>query len=215
MDSFDIVKAEMKLKASFKNNSETELLNVLKNNSFLFYELYSRKYGIQPLFSEISFGDTYRCDYAWLNDNSDGPEWILVEVEKPKMKLFTSKDEPTAYLNHAIGQLELWDRYFDENPSEKCRIFGAVAKFKFILVAGSKEQWNTEKAKKWRIHRHKKNRDFEIRSSDVFMRPLRIAKEKPQELWSFSEHPIALKHSDLRNFWENNAYMDKWRKILK
>lgn len=114
------------------------MLSVLKDNSFLFYELYSRKYGIQPVFREINFGGELRCDFAWLNDNSDGPEWVLVEVEKPKMKLFTQKNEPTSELNHAIEQVKSWERYFDENPSEKKRIFGAVARFRFILIVGDK-----------------------------------------------------------------------------
>ena len=43
---WDIKKVEREIKKSFKENSETGLLKVLKNNSFLFYELFSRKHGI-------------------------------------------------------------------------------------------------------------------------------------------------------------------------
>jgi len=212
-NTWNLDSIEKSLNSAFDNDSEIELLSILKDNSFLFYELYSRKYEIRPVFKEISFGDTFRCDYAWLNDNSDGPEWVLVEVEKPKMNLFTKKEEPTAALNHALGQLESWERYFEENSNEKSRIFGAVAKFRYILVAGSIEEWQTESAKKWRIHHHKKS-NFEIRSTDVFKRPLEILRNKPEELWSFKENPIALKHSDLKTFWENCPYMDSWRRIL-
>jgi hypothetical protein len=215
VSKWDFKKAEIELTQSFDSNDEKKLLKVLKNNSYLFYELFPRKYGIQPVFSEISFGDTYRCDYAWLNDNSDGPEWILVEVEKPRMKLFTKKNEATAVLNHAIGQLESWERYFEQNPGEKSRIFGAVARFKFVLVAGSKEDWNNDKSRLWRVHRLRSNKYFEIKSSDVFMRALKVAKDNPQELWSFEKHPIALCHSQLKNYWESYPYMDHWRKILK
>ncbi len=209
--NIDIV--EQKLNSAFEHNSEIELLHVLKNNSFLFYELFSRKYEIQPVFSEISFGDTYRCDYAWLNDNSDGPEWVLVEVEKPKMKLFTQKGEPAAELHHALGQLQSWERYFDENAGEKSRIFGAVAKFRYILIAGSAGDWQTECAQRWRLHHNKKS-NFEIRSSDVFKRPLMIAREKYEKLWGFEKNPITLKHFDLNGYWMNNSYMDNWRKVL-
>ena len=154
----------------FEENSEQKLLSVLKDNSFLFYELYSRKYGIQPVFREINFGGELRCDFAWLNDNSDGPEWVLVEVEKTKMKLFTQKNEPTSELNHAIEQVKSWERYFDENPSEKKRIFGAVARFRFILIVGDKESWETNFVSKWRIHNNKKT-GIEIKTSDVFTDP--------------------------------------------
>lgn len=87
--NIDLVKKE--LENIFNNNSEIDLLSVLKSNSFLFYELFTRKYGIQPIFHEVSFGNNYRCDFAWLNDNSDGPEWVLVEIEKPNMQLLQRK----------------------------------------------------------------------------------------------------------------------------
>lgn len=66
---------------AYENDSETELHAILKENSFLFYELYSRKYGIQPAFHEVDFDGKRHCDFAWLNDNSDGPEWVLLKVE--------------------------------------------------------------------------------------------------------------------------------------
>ena len=80
---WNIEETEYQLKAAFESNSETQLLKILKSNSFLFYELYDRKYGIQPNFCEVPFGEELRCDFAWLNDSSDGPEWVLVEIEKP------------------------------------------------------------------------------------------------------------------------------------
>lgn len=213
MSTWNLQNVEKGLKKAFSDNSETQLLEVLKNNSFLFYELYSRKYGISPNFAEISFGGKFRCDFAWLNDNSGGPEWVLVEVEKPEMKLFTKKNEPTFELNHSIEQVKSWDRYFKGNPLEKKRIFGAVSKFRFILVAGKKEDWQTESAIKWRAY-HNDTSSIEIRSSDVFLRPLKVAKEKFGELWSFEENPKSLKHSELENYWTEYGYMDLWRKVL-
>ena len=214
MNVFDIVKTEIKLTKAFENNSEQELLHILKNNSFLFYELFSRKYEIQPIFSEISFGSKFRCDFAWLNDNSDGPEWILVEIEKPRMKLFTKNGEPRAELNHAIEQIKSWDRYFKENPSEKSRIFGAVSKFKFFLVAGDIAEWEKENATKWRAF-HNSDSSIEIRSSNIFKKAIKIAKEKPNEMWSFFEKSKSLNHTQLENYWTNYSYMNRWRQILK
>lgn len=210
----NVEEIEKKLNKAYKENSEIQLLEILKNNSFLFYELYSRKYGIQPLFKEISFGDTLRCDFAWLNDNSDGPEWVLTEIEKPNMNLFKKNGEPTMNLNHAIEQVKSWDRYFAENPHEKSRIFGSVARFRFILVAGNKKEWENEKAIKWRAYNNG-NSNIEIRSSDIFLRALKIAKEKEEELWSFKDNQIALSHSGLQDYWSNYSYMDLWRKSIK
>lgn len=124
-----------------------------------------------------------------------------------------SKNEPTQNLNHAIEQVRSWERYFDENPHEKGKIFGAVARFRYILVAGSKEEWQEENHAKWRIH-HNKNSNIEIHSSDILLRPLRLFEEHPEEFWSFAEHPYTQAPSQLQLFWKEYDYMDNWRKIL-
>ena len=213
MSTWNIDTVEEKIDDAFEKNSEIQLLEILKENSFLFYELYSRKGGIQPNFSEISFAGEMRGDFAWLNDNSDGPEWVLVEIEKPKMKLFKKNNEPSFELNHAIEQVKSWDRYFHQNPLEKKRIFGAVSRFRFILVAGAREDWQTENAIKWRTY-HNKESNIEIRSSDVFKNAITVARNHFDELWSFEEHPVSLKHAGLKKYWENYNYMDLWRKTL-
>jgi len=212
MKTWDIDKTERELESAFKNNSEVELLDVLKKNSFLFYELYSRKCGIQPNFTEISFDGKLRCDFAWLNDNSDGPEWVLVEIEKPQIKLFIKDGNPSGELNRAIEQVRRWDRYFSENPDAKRRIFGAVAKFRYILVAGH-DDWLTEDAINWRSHFNRENK-IKIRTADIFKRAIKLAREHPEELWSFEEHPISLKPSGLAQYCQSNKYLDTYRKIL-
>lgn len=201
------------LQKAFDENSELELLSVLKENSFLFYELLSRKYGIQPIFHEVNFGGDLRCDFAWLNDNSDGPEWVLVEIEKPRLDIFRKDNEPTQLLNHGLEQVKSWRRYFNENPAEKRRIFGAVARFRFILVAGDKESWSTENAAKWRIDNNKET-NIEIRSTDIFFRAINILKNRPDELWSFAENHKTLSPSDFKNYWENYDYIKKWRQLI-
>ena len=209
---WDISKVETGLQIAFDNNSETELLKVLKDNSFLFFHLYSRKGGIRPVFREVSFGDKYRCDYAWLNDNSDGPEWVLMELEKPKMRIFNANGKPTSELNGAIEQVKTWQRYFHENPTEKKRIFGAVAKFRFILVAGEKREWDKDEAMKWRAY-HNSTSDIELRTTDVFHRALADYKKQPNEFWSFEENPITLGFAELDFFWKSDGYMDLMRKL--
>lgn len=210
---WDIATIEADLIKSFDNNSETDLLKVLKDNSFLFYHLYSRKGGIQPVFREISFGAKLRCDFAWLNDNSDGPEWVLMELEKPMMRIFNANGKPSAELNAAIEQVTTWQRYFHENPSEKKRIFGAVAKFRYVLVAGDKKDWEEEAAMKYRSF-HNNESKIEIRTTDVFFRALNDYKAKPDSFWSFEEHPKTLGFADLEDYWKNYGYMDLMRKLF-
>ncbi|QKZ12142.1 Shedu anti-phage system protein SduA domain-containing protein [Spirosoma sp. KUDC1026] len=211
--TWDLEKSCNDLNVAFDENSELKLLATLKNNSFMFYELYSRKYGIQPVFHEVNFGGGLRCDFAWLNDNSDGPEWVLVEIEKPNIELFTRDYEPTQKLNHAFEQVKSWRRYFDENPAEKRRIFGAVGRFRFIIVAGHTDIWNSDKASKWRIDNNKET-GIEIRSSNIFYRALKILEDHPEELWSFAENPTTLSPSTLQDYWSNYDYMNKWRRLI-
>jgi len=206
----DITKAE--LENAIANNSEHQLLEVLKKNSFLFYDLYSRKFGIQPNFSEVPFGSKYRCDFCWLNDNSDGPEWVLVEIEKPDITLFKANGDPTYELNHAIEQVKSWERYFQQNPLEKSRIFGAVSRFRLILVVGTAESWQEPIAASWRAHNNSTS-TIEIRSMNSFSKSLAHYNEKPENL-SFEEHPKSMKSSDLSTYCRDYSYLIHWKNVL-
>nr|WP_269452868.1 Shedu anti-phage system protein SduA domain-containing protein [Vibrio cholerae] len=206
---FDKKDVEKKLQQAFEQNSEHELLSILKANSFLFYDLYDRKWGIRPNFAEVPFGSKYRCDFCWLNDNSDGPEWVLVEIEKPKVKLFKQDGEPTSQLNHALEQVRSWDRYFSTNPNEKTRIFGSVARFRFVLVIGEKDDWGNNQAAVWKSHNNA-NTNIEIRSMDTFFKSLQRYKEEPEHL-SFEHHPKSLKSSELSEYCSNDPYLCGWK----
>ena len=208
--NIDEVRGE--LSTAFEENSEAQLLDVIRRNSFLLWDLYERKHGIRAPFHEISFGGQFRCDFAWLNDNSDGPEWVLVELESPHMRLFNGDGTPGAELNHGLEQVRSWRRYFEQNQGEKERTFGAVSRFRYILVGGSGADWETEHARRWRAD-HNRNDDIEIRSSDIFIRAFEFYEEHPDDLWSFAENPITLSPADLTPFWEGDGYMRGWRGI--
>ena len=210
---WDIPKVKAEVLRAYEANSEVDLLKVLKDNSFLFYDLYSRKWGIQPIFRELNFGTEFKCDFAWLNDNSSGPEWVLVEIEAPKMSLFKTTGKPTVKLHDAIEQVHTWEQYIEENKGEKKRIFGAVAQFRYILVTGSKEDWETEHASLWRIQ-HGKRSKIEIRSMQTFINSIKVAEEDPGELWSFAKHPATRSHGELQEYWKNYNYMERWRKMI-
>ena len=210
---WNVERVERALVSAYDADSETKLLAILKDNSFLFYDLFSRKYRIQPIFRELNFSGDFRCDFAWLNDNSSGPEWVLVEVERPKLKLFKNDGKPTAHFNAAIEQVKNWDQHFRQHPSEMKRIFGAVARFRLVLVAGTADEWQTEHAQKWRVYHHQTSL-IEIKSMQTFFRSIEIIRTNPEEFWSFEERPTTLSHSQLQEYWQNYGYMDTWRKIL-
>lgn len=213
MPAIDIQTLRKDLDLAFKENSEVRLLNLIKNNSFLLSEIYERHFGIRPSFNEVSFGGKYRCDFCWLNDNSDGPEWVIVEVEKPIMKLFTKQGEPSSELNHAIEQIKSWQRYFDKYPHEKARVFGAVSRFRWVLVAGDKDDWLSHEALAWREHNNRTT-NIEVRSSDIFYRALDRCEKFLEHFWSFEENPISLPAKDLQNYCLNDDYLNFWKQRI-
>lgn len=200
--------------AAMRSNSEVQLLSLLKDNSFMFYDLFHRKYGVQPVFREISFGGGLRCDFAWLNDNSDGPEWTLVEVEAPNMRLFNASGKPSKYLTAAIDQVQSWRRYFDRYPAERTRIFGAVMKFRYIIVAGTSADWSNPAAMRWRADFNKNNPGFEIRTMSVFDKVIDMYRDDPDEFWSFDENPATHTHAELQPYWEGYGYMNIMRNLF-
>jgi hypothetical protein len=128
------------------------------------------------------------------------------------MRLFNADGQPGKELNHAIEQVRSWRRYFEENQPEKKRVFGAVSRFRYLLVAGSGEDWSTPHARKWRkdFNLHE---NIEIRSSDIFIRALEVIEVHRGDFWSFEENPITLNHAQLRPFWEGYEYMNVWRML--
>jgi len=210
---FDVIEVKAQLDSAFSHDSEVELLKILKHNSFLFSRIYSRNYGIQPNFAEVPFGTLHRCDFCWLNDNSDGPEWVLVEIEKPNMRLFNRTGDPSAELNHAIEQVKSWERYFLRFPAEKARIFGAVARFRYVLVAGRRADWKFKNAAIWRSH-HNGTSNIEIHSSDVFYDAIEHYTKSEDHFWSFKENPISLPSKELEPNWLRYDYIGFWRNLL-
>lgn len=206
---WNIEEVEKNLQNIFEKNSEIELLKLLKENTFLFYELVERKFTMQPIFHEVNFGARYRCDFLWFSDRSDYPQWVLVEIEKPKGNLFNRDKTTSNYLKKGIEQIKNWKKYFEEFPLEKERIFkNKHIKFRYILVIGSKEDWNKdENSKIWRRY---DDSQIEIRSMDIFNRAINHIKEDRRGFWCFEENPKTLEPSKLDDYIEKNPFTKKY-----
>jgi len=61
-----------------------------------------------PLYSKVKLGHDYEVDFAWLYNDSFGPEWRLIEIEGPTAVLFTKSGNASATLTHAIQQARDW-----------------------------------------------------------------------------------------------------------
>lgn len=205
----DIQDIRKKLDKAFDDNSELELLRLIKEHPILLSTLYYRRFGSQPVFAEIAFGSEYKCDFLWLNDNSDGPEWTIVEIEKPKMKLFSAKHDPSASLTHAIGQLDNWRRFFERNKDTKSNLFKAVSRFRWILVAGSVKEWKLPYNAQWRAD-YNRNNKIEIRTSDVFYKSLDLSLQDPTMFEEFERNSPAGNSAKLKEYVEAYEYLRQW-----
>lgn len=210
----EILSIRENLNDAFANESEHKLLKVLSDNPFLFYHLFKRHYQVQPIFKEVPLGNNYRCDFVWLNDNSDGPEWTIVEVEKPGIKLFKKDGDRTAAFNHALEQIEHWDYYFNENPSSKREIFGAVKSFRFILVVGTSSQWNENIAARWRYGFNKERHVYEVRSLDVFTHALDSVEQGVFIPSQFTSQKKVAPPKELFQYVRKNEYLNTFRQLL-
>jgi len=82
---------------------------------------------------EIGIGKVYQADF--LIENSQG-EYILVEIENPKHKLFTKNNDFTKAVNHAIKQVEDWQEWIEDNLPSMQKVFQGISSPQAIVVIG-------------------------------------------------------------------------------
>lgn len=209
---WDISTAENELNIAVEANDLGQIKSVIQNNSFLLYDIYERKGGALPIFHNIPIGKNI-IDFAWLNDSSSGPEWVLLHIAEPGIEVIDTEGKITKKVLDAIETVKALANYFELNPSEKKRILGAVAKFKFLLIIGRFEQWQREEAQKWRLQ-HNKTSNIEIRSYNTFTRSIAEINEKPGLFYRFNQFHSTSSHEKLEDHWKSYSYMDDYRKWL-
>ncbi len=66
---------------------------------------------------KAKLGAEHVTDFLVAGRTSRGMEWLAVELESPKAKLFTLKGEESAQLQHAIGQIADWREWLAGNSA--------------------------------------------------------------------------------------------------
>jgi len=66
-------------------------------------------------------GAEYVTDFVVGERHSFGFDWIAVELESPKSKMFTNKGDPTKQLTHAIKQIQDWRAWLKRNQDYAAR----------------------------------------------------------------------------------------------
>jgi len=66
-------------------------------------------------------GSEYVTDFMIGERHSFGYEWVAVELESPKAKMFTKSGNPTKELSHAIRQIQDWRAWIMKNQDYASR----------------------------------------------------------------------------------------------
>lgn len=66
-------------------------------------------------------GSEFVTDFMVGERSSIGFEWLVVELERPRARLFTKTGDPTAQLNHAIRQITDWRAWLQANQNYAAR----------------------------------------------------------------------------------------------
>ncbi len=61
------------------------------------------------VFSKLRLGSDHVVDFAHAFSSTVGLQWYLIELEHPRVQLFTKAGDPSARLTHGIRQLHDWD----------------------------------------------------------------------------------------------------------
>ncbi len=209
---WDVEAARTAFFAALSDGRSEIIKAVIRENSFLLFDIYERKMSALPIFHNIPFG-RMKADFAWLDDASNGPQWFLLKVGQPHTVLFDASGMPTTQLLAEIDEVKAWANYFELNPADKKHIFGAVSQFRFRLVIGTAEAWRTERASMWRMQ-HNKNSVVEIRSYNSFNTSLQDLVAAPGKFYRFNRFHTTSPSSEMESFWKGYQYMDDWRKWL-
>jgi hypothetical protein len=207
---WDVSAAQAVLQAAVAANDPEEVKAVIRDNSFLLFDIYERKMGALPIFHEVAFG-SHTADFTWLDDASNGPRWFLLKVGAPDLLVFDAGGKINPLLLEAIEEVKAWANYFELQPAEKKRLFGYVSSFRFRLIIGNAEQWQTEAAQRWRMQ-HNNTSFVEVRSYNTFELSLAEIADKPTDFYRFNRFHKTSGPHDLETFWKSYGYMDDYRK---
>lgn len=118
---------------------EEELRRFLATHVY-FWNGLLRLDGLSPLYTKVSLGREYEMDFVFFDTGSSGAEWHLVEIERPDVRLFTAKGDPTAHLTHAITQVRRWQLWIEQNRSYADRLLPGVYRPMGHVFIGRREE---------------------------------------------------------------------------
>lgn len=96
-------------------NDENVIHDFLKMNPFILTRGIHPAHHAQVCISKPKLGSQLEPDFLIAGIDSGGFNWYGVELESPKLEMFTKHGEETKELKHAIRQIEDWRSWLSKN----------------------------------------------------------------------------------------------------
>jgi Domain of unknown function (DUF4263) len=138
--------------------------------------------------SQFPLGIDHRCDFVYFFGRSGGSFMKLVEIESPRLSVFTADDSFSASFNHAIQQLEDWHEWCERNRDHIQSLLEPLFDQGYItdlptfhhvqlfLIAGTRLQIsNARRRRRWEARVNRAPRNVELRTWDGFIEDLPVA----------------------------------------
>ena len=162
----DVAKFKRMLDAKVR---EHKLQEFLSSHSY-FFNLMLDPYVPTPLYSKIKLGHHYEVDFAWLHHDSFGPEWRLIEIEKPGTTLFTKSGSASAALTHAIQQERDWCDWIHQHLEYAQSLMPSI-KYPFCYIfLGRRDELTPANVERLKRFRYDHRKELEIHTLDWFVR---------------------------------------------
>lgn len=185
---------QFKLTLEDASLNENDIQRFLEENSELISTpfLLNHHLHFKVLISKFKISDGLISDFAYLTKSSDFWELVLVEIEDPKKRIFTSNNEQINFhsdFNHAMDQISEWKGYIEQNSEEIKRRIAPLKtplkdnpiRFKYVLIYGR----NAEKEnnpRKTRMFGQKTTDDVRVLTFDSLISEFMCSKYKYKKM---------------------------------
>jgi hypothetical protein len=174
-----------------------------------------------PLYSKIRLGSEYVVDFAYFDPSSNGPEWFLVEIERPCVgPIFVRNGDPSGKLMHAIAQVENWQEWIAKNLPYAQKLMPQVDRPFGLVFYGRRSELESEHARaRLRALNRRYRGHLQVRTLDSFIDGAEVARRTGSGPYEIPQR--ALTHNDLCNGLPEDARaflqhpMGEYRKFIE
>jgi hypothetical protein len=165
-----------------EDTSEQSYQTFLENNSQLLPREFVQNHGIHLnlVLRKLSMAKDYTCDFFYMAKSSGDTNYVLIELEKPSSKLFTSNNNFHSDLLAGLNQVNRWRAWFSNHATLQGFAHGTLKPLqmygmrdnpiyvKYVLVIGRRAEIEQNSLRRSLITAQERY-DFKILSYDSLL----------------------------------------------